>query len=249
MRLIGNKTHGDLAEIAIAEFINQFMYDFRATHVGKKLSRSKKLEEDIVIVNEVTKSRIPVSLKAYGNYALQLSTDKSSGMFRRLEKAGHAISGSAKVKALLDEPVFSDFSNINVLPLIYDEKKQRCNILVFDYHKARKQTVRIERLTEGHRRIHPVYVFYDSAGDYVCEVRYGGASANPLQPGLWTHSKRGLNYFDSLTGGWISYSPNEVLVPLFAHALVSSSAGHASALETIKKDIEKLRQSSGLGKR
>jgi len=29
MRLIGNKTHGDLAEIGIAEFINQFMYDFR----------------------------------------------------------------------------------------------------------------------------------------------------------------------------------------------------------------------------
>ena len=25
MRLIGNKTHGDLAEIAITEFINQYM--------------------------------------------------------------------------------------------------------------------------------------------------------------------------------------------------------------------------------
>ena len=28
MRLIGNKTHGDMAEIGIAEFIHQFMYDF-----------------------------------------------------------------------------------------------------------------------------------------------------------------------------------------------------------------------------
>ena len=28
MRLIGNKTHGDLAEIDIAVFINQYMYDF-----------------------------------------------------------------------------------------------------------------------------------------------------------------------------------------------------------------------------
>ncbi len=37
MRLIGNKTHGDLAEIAIAEFINQYMYDFRSVHVGKDL--------------------------------------------------------------------------------------------------------------------------------------------------------------------------------------------------------------------
>jgi len=34
MRLIGNKTHGDLAEIAIAEFVTQFMYDFKAIHVG-----------------------------------------------------------------------------------------------------------------------------------------------------------------------------------------------------------------------
>ena len=28
LRLVGNKTHGDLAEIAIAEFINQYMYQY-----------------------------------------------------------------------------------------------------------------------------------------------------------------------------------------------------------------------------
>jgi len=39
MRLIGNKTHGDLAEIGIAEFIHQFMYDFDSRHVGKDLFR------------------------------------------------------------------------------------------------------------------------------------------------------------------------------------------------------------------
>jgi len=39
MRLIGNKTHGDLAEIAIAEFVNQYMYDFRSVHVGEDLYR------------------------------------------------------------------------------------------------------------------------------------------------------------------------------------------------------------------
>ena len=55
MRLIGNKTHGDLAEIGMAEFINQFMYDFKSIHVGKDLFRAKKREEDIVIINEVTK--------------------------------------------------------------------------------------------------------------------------------------------------------------------------------------------------
>ena len=46
MRLIGNKTHGDLAEIAIAEFINQYMYDFKSVHTGKDLSRAKQHEED-----------------------------------------------------------------------------------------------------------------------------------------------------------------------------------------------------------
>ena len=33
MRLIGNKTHGDLAEIGIVEFINQFMYDFSKANI------------------------------------------------------------------------------------------------------------------------------------------------------------------------------------------------------------------------
>jgi hypothetical protein len=54
MRLIGNKTHGDLAEIGMAEFINQFMYDYKSIHVGKDLFRAMESEEDIVIINEVT---------------------------------------------------------------------------------------------------------------------------------------------------------------------------------------------------
>ena len=85
MRLIGNKTHGDLAEIAIAEFINQYMYDFRSIHVGKDLYRAKSQEEDIKVINEITKAEFPVSLKAYGDGPLQLSTDKSSLMFEVLQ--------------------------------------------------------------------------------------------------------------------------------------------------------------------
>jgi len=45
-----NKTHGDLAEIAIAEFSNQYMYDFRSVHVGKDLYRAKSQEEDIELL-------------------------------------------------------------------------------------------------------------------------------------------------------------------------------------------------------
>ena len=138
MRLIGNKTHGDLAEIAIAEFINQYMYDFRSIHVGKDLYRAKSHEEDIKVINEITKAEFPVSLKAYGDGPLQLSTDKDCQMFTRLKEEADVISDKAKIAEIFNDPAFSVFRQINVLPLIYDEKKQRCNILVFDYGESTK---------------------------------------------------------------------------------------------------------------
>jgi hypothetical protein len=246
MRLIGNKTHGDLAEIAIAEFINQYMYDFQSIHVGKDLYRAKSREEDITIINEITQVEFPVSLKAYGVGPLQLSTDKNFLMFPRLEQESGDIDDANNVKRIFDDPVFAEFSNINVLPLIYDESMQRCNILVFDYARAREATSRIVRVEGGKGRKHPVYRFYDSDDNYVCEVRYGHAASNALQRGLWTHTKNAWKYFDSITDGWIDYSHNHVLVTLFSHALVSSDAGHVSALEKIKEDIILLKQRSGL---
>ena len=132
--------------------------------------------------------------------------------------------------------------------LIYDEKAKRCNILVFDYARARESTDRITREEAGRGRKHPVYRFYDSKADYVCEVRYGGPNANALQRGLWTHTKNALKYFDSITNGWIDYSHNRIIVKLFSHALISSDAGHQSALEKIKEDIILLKQRSGLSK-
>ena len=253
MRLIGNKTHGDLAEIAMAEFINQYMYDFKSVHVGKDLYRAKSQEEDIKIINEITKAEFPVSLKAYGDGPLQLSTDKNSLMFPRLLQEEGLISGKEKVKKIFDDPAFAAFTSINVLPLIYDEKKQRCNILVFDYEAARSQTETIVRedsasgtAGKGRGRKHPVFRFYDAQGDYICEVRYGDAAANALQRGLWTHTRNALKHFESVTNGWIDYSHNHVLVKLFSHALVSSAAGHKSALEKVKEDIERLKKASGI---
>jgi len=246
MRLIGNKTHGDLAEIAIAEFINQYMYDFRSVHVGKDLYRAKSHEEDITVINEITKIEFPVSLKAYGDGPLQLSTDKNSRMFPRLEEAGSVIEGEDAVQNVLQDIAFAEFRNINVLPLIYDETKQQCNILVFDYARAVKETVRIVRIESGSGRKHPVYRFYDATGDYICEVRYGDAAANALQCGLWTHTQNGLKYFDSITNGWIGYSHNLILVQLFSQALISSQTGHTAALEKIAEDITRLKQISGM---
>jgi hypothetical protein len=246
MRLIGNKTHGDLAEIAIAEFVNQYVYDFKSIHVGKDLYRAKSKEEDIKIINEMTQEEFPVSLKAYGDGPLQLSTDKTSVMYPRLLKEEGEIHRPEQIAAIFADPAFSVFNSINVLPLIYDEKRKRCNILVFDYDAARNQTARIVREFEGRGRKHPVFKFYDNHGDYICEVRYGNAAANALQRGLWTHTKNALRHFESLTSGWVDYSHNLILVQLFSHALVSSSAGHALALEKIKEDILLLRKASGL---
>lgn len=251
MRLIGNKTHGDLAEIGIAEFINQFMYDFKSVHVGKDLFRSKQNEEDIVIINELTKTELPVSLKAYGDGPLQLSTDRSQKMFPYLETQGRDITDKKQIEAIFSSDAFSDFNNINVMPLIYREKDKQCNIMIFDHSKAIQNTARIlyigkgESLngkTSGKGRLHPIYMFLDKTDNYICEVRYGGASANALQRGLWTHTKNALSYFDSLTNGWIDYSHNLTLVKLFSLALNSSEKSHEEANLLLQKDIDELKR-------
>lgn len=254
MRLIGNKTHGDLAEIGMVEFINQFMYDYKSTHVGKDLFRAKEHEEDIVIVSEVTKDKFPLSLKAYGDGPLQLSTDSDQKMFPFLERQGTDINGKKQIEAIFSSKEFADFDAINVMPLIYDEKAQRCSIMVFDHKRAIRETGRIIYVGENQRfdvdlqsvvagkgRAHPIFMFVNAKGNYICEVRYGGASANALQRGLWTHTKNAPAYFDSLTNGWISYSHNHTLVKLFSLALNSSERGHTLANQILQKDIDRLK--------
>ena len=62
--------------------------------------RAKTHEEDIKIINEITKAEFPVSLKAYGDGPLQLSTDKNFLMFPRLELASGDIVGENAVKEI-----------------------------------------------------------------------------------------------------------------------------------------------------
>lgn len=246
MRLIGNKTHGDLAERAISEFINQYMYDFKSMHVGKDLYRAKEHEEDLRITNEIHNIDFTISLKAYGDGPLQLSTDKNFRMFPRLKKGGKVITRRKALDVIFDDPVFGEFGNINVLPLIYDEKKKRCNMLVFDFVRARESTHKIRYEESGARRTHPVFRFYDEAGSYICEVRYGDASANALQRGLWTNTKNATDYFASATGGWIDYSDNLLLVKLFSQALISTTGGHEKALDILTADIQSQKDKSNL---
>lgn len=253
MRLIGNKTHGDLAEVGIAEFIDQFMYDFKSIHVGKDAFRAKEREEDIVIVNEVTKAQFPVSLKAYGDGPLQLSTDRDQKMFPYLESKGKDIKNKGKITEIFESQAFYDFNKINVMPLIYNEKKKQCNIMVFDHEKAIKNTARIVYVGKGgsfgnkkagKSRKHPIFMFLDNKNSYICEVRYGGASANALQRGLWTQTKNASAYFDSITNGWIDYSHNLTLVKLFRLALNSTAESHEAANDILQIDIDNLKRKS-----
>ena len=255
MRLIGNKTHGDLAEIGIAEFIHQFMYDFDSRHVGKDLFRAKEHEEDIVIINELTKEEIPVSLKAYGDGPLQLSTDKDAKMFPKLCEYGDAVTDKKTIQSILRSEAFQPLDSVNVMPLIYREKKKECNIMVFDFNKMKRRTDKILLVEKGYKydeelkqivpakgRTHPIYMFIDKNGKYICEVRYGDAEANALQRGFWTHTQNAFNYFDSLTNGWISYEHNLTLVQLFRLALNSTENGHKSANIILQTDIDNFKQ-------
>lgn len=258
MRLIGNKTHGDLAEIGIAEFINQFMYDYTSRHVGKDLFRAKQHEEDIIIISELTRESFPVSLKAYGDGPLQLSTDSSGRMYPYLLSLGKDITYSRTISEIFESEAFADLSQHNVMPLIYNEAKQMCNIMVFDQEKLRQQTKRIVYVDRGERfirdidgvgvvtaakgRKHPLYMFLDEENRYICEVRYGvGDNANALQRGFWTHTKNAVRYFESMTDGWIDYSHNLTLVRLFSLALNATADGHEEANKILQADIDRLK--------
>ncbi len=219
------------------------MYDFSSVHVGKDLYRSKLQEEDIKVTNKINQEEIPISLKAYGDGPLQLSTDKSFNMFPRVMKENiDIIDNPETIRTIFNDPAFISFSDSNVMPLIYDEKKQKCNILVFDYDTAKQKTARIVKTTVGRGRKHPVFRFLDEESEYICEVRYGDAAANALQRGLWTHTRNAIKYFDSITNGWIDYSHNLILVKLFSHALISSKSGHDAALGELISDINRIKR-------
>lgn len=253
MRIIGNKTHGDMAEIGIAEFIDQFMDDYDCKHVGKDLFRAKKHEEDIVVIDKLTKTEIPISLKAYGDGPLQLSTDKEAKMFPELLRRGKDITDPDEIADIFSSDAFDGLSQVNVMPLIYRESEMKCNIMVFDFESLINKTKRILYVPEGKKyatrtkqlidakgRSHPIFMFIDGNGNYICEVRYGNAAANALQRGLWTHTVNAFSYFNSLINGWISYTHNHTLVQLFKLALNASEKGHMTANVILQEDIDNL---------
>ncbi len=230
------------------------MYDYRCEHVGKELFRAKKHEEDIVIIPEMGGNKtIPVSLKAYGDGPLQLSTDKERKLYGALiREIPNGTNDRTQVSRLFALPEFEEFGKINILPLIYRERRRQCNIMVFDFEKAVSETAKIVFVGKGERygpgqgvvkekgRKHPIFMFLDREDNYICEVRYGGVDANALQRGLWTHTAHASAYFDTLTG-WVDYKQNHTLVKLLGLALNASEAAHGQANELFQHDIDSLK--------
>src|SRR3990167_3388169 len=206
MRIIGNKTHGDLAEIALTEYVNQFIDGFTAKHTGKEKFRAKEFEEDIRITETSTKEEIPVSIKTYGFGPLQLSTNKDVSMFSLLQKeiGKRGTNDVGKIKEILDNKCFKDFGSVNVLPLIYNEKEMKFKVIVFDLQKAYSSVKKIKSF--------PIYKFFDKKNNYIFEVRYGDAKANALQRGMWTHTENAEQFFKELLAG--GYKINEPLITL-----------------------------------
>jgi len=234
MRAIGNKTHGDLAEIALTEYVNQYVGGYLAKHTGKEKFRAKEFEEDIRITETGTKDEIPISIKTYGFGPLQLSTNKDGSMFSLLQSVigKKGTNDIGKIKEILNNRCFKDFSAVNVLPLIYNEKEMKFKVIVFDLQKAYSSVKKIKFFPPrklGKKKTFPIYKFFNSKGEYVFEIRYGGAKANALQRGMWTHTENAEPFFKELLVG--GYKINEPLITLIAKILVSRKDTHEKILQ------------------
>ena len=234
MRIIGNKTHGDLAEIALTEYINQFVEGFSARHTGKEKLRAKEFEEDIRVKDLGSGTEFPISVKTYGSGPLQLSTNKDSSMFTYLQQtvAKGEISNLMEIKKILAHTSFANFSGVNVLPLIYNEKKLSFKVMVFELQRAYDSVCRIKYFRPrklGKKKTFPIYKFFDNKGEYVFEVRYGDVKANALQRGMWTQTEHAKSYFKFLLDG--SYAINVPLINVISKILVSSKEEHEKILK------------------
>ncbi len=243
MRIIGNKTHGDLAEIALTEYVNQYVDGYSAKHTGKEKFRAKEFEEDIRIREENTGVEIPVSIKTYGAGPLQLSTNKDSSMFSCLQKSigEHEVTDPVKIEEVLGQPCFVNFSDVNVLPLIYNEKALSFKIVIFNLGKAYQSVRKIKFLPPRKygkvKQTFPIYKFFNAKDEYIFEVRYGDAKANALQRGMWTHTENAPGYFKVLLHG--TYKINEPLINLISKILVSPKSKHEEILKLFPASKEK----------
>lgn len=149
------------------------------------------------------------------------------------DKTGkRGTSDSSKIKEILTASPFKNFSSVNILPLIYNEKEMKFKVIIFDLEKAYSSAARLKFFPprkRGNKKTFPIYKFFDSQNNYIFEVRYGGASANALQRGMWTHTENAAPFFRELLAG--EYKINEPLITLIAKILVSRKNTHEKILK------------------
>ncbi len=70
-------------------------------------------------------------------------------MFPYLEELNsECITSQNIINSIFESDAFKDFGSMNVMPLIYDEKKKRCNILIYDYEKAKSSIKKFKKLVK-----------------------------------------------------------------------------------------------------
>ena len=198
-REIGNKTHGDMTEILLDHYINKYLSQFSSKHIGKEKFRAKESEEDLEVYNKKTKRTFFLSLKNYGdNGPLQIRTDKNNQLFGTLSavKNNNTIQQKQRIVLLLQELL-----NINVLCFLYNEKEKHFRVCVINTDAIIHEFDKVQFINKGKGRKHPIYQFLDSNGTYIFEVRYGSATANALQRGIWTNTKKSVQYLQVLFEG------------------------------------------------
>lgn len=195
-REFGNKTHGDMAEVLLDHYVNKYVARFKSKHIGKEKFRSKESEEDLKIQEKSTGEKFSLSIKNYGDKGpLQIRTDKDNRLFNKLEEI-HKNLGRVDKRDIL--PLLKDLLNIHVLCFLYDERRKLFRVCVIKTSAMVRKSKQIRKVKKiKHYR----YEFLDTNGDYMFEVRYGGATANALQRGIWTHTSKAKGILDTIHSG------------------------------------------------
>ncbi|MFW6047576.1 MAG: hypothetical protein ACOCP4_07330 [Candidatus Woesearchaeota archaeon] len=211
-RKTGVATAGYLMEPAIANFISEIT-GYQCRQIGKEWYRnSSENEDDIVVfavgtadsqINEIIENRdftkmIGLSLKTYGEGDLQVSTNKSNSLRLDCEKFGERKLDKKEISTLKNKKSFNNFKALNTIQILYQEPNGR-KIVDYSYRVTAFNTFKacedIEHIEFIMRKKYGIYRFFNSNKDFMFDIRYGGKSANALQRGVWTQTKKVSNKY------------------------------------------------------
>ncbi len=162
MREFGNKTHGDMLEIAFEELLNSQLFpNISARHVGKERYRADGAEEDVLVwFLDTPGDTLNVSLKAYGSGDLQLATNSDASMRNLLaELVGDnenvsEITDIEIIQTILERDPFTNFlEETNTIAAIYTETElgvaELRELADFDTQEMRKRELQARLIVQG----------------------------------------------------------------------------------------------------